>query len=449
MAGATVTKKKERQIPLEAVIEDYATEVVPQNARISTTSLVVIFLGMAASAYYLLLGGLVVYMVGFTTGLSAMVFSALLNVIFAVLGAYIGFKEGLSSDLSSRFYGFGKLGSVITSGVYGLIFIGFISIETAILQQSVSAYLPLSKPAVYIALTLMWVLFVIFGVRQVSFLNKLILPMFIVFFILFLTSAKSLSWNALFSFQGGLIPGDMTTAINTGLSTLGLSFFLADYTRFARTSRGAIIVALSFALPCFLVMPLIGALLAVSLGSFSPGVYFVTVGGIVGVIAMVLSQMKIQAINSYSASLALSNLSAVLVDSKPSRVFWVVVANVIGAGLLFLNLLDQLPLFIEVAGMVSTAWATILFADYYIIRGMLRLAPRKIVSLKMVPSINLVGVASMSAASALSWLLKPLLPVPALSAILFGASLYVVGSIMRSRIMVKTLHGDATNPSNE
>jgi hypothetical protein len=55
----------------------------------------------------------------------------------------------------------------------------------------------------------------------------------------------------------------------------------------------------------------------------------------------------------------------------------------------------------------------------------------------MVPSINLVGILSMSVALALAWLLKPVLPIPALSAILFGASLYVMGSIAKSKILVK------------
>ena len=145
---------KKSQTILDVVIEDYATKVTPQNARISTLSLTAIFLGMSASAFPLLLGGMVVYMVGFARGLVVMTVSALLNAVFAILGAYIGFKEGLSSDLSSRFYGFGKLGSAITSAIYASIFIGFISIETALLQQTISSYLPLSKPALYIILTL-------------------------------------------------------------------------------------------------------------------------------------------------------------------------------------------------------------------------------------------------------------------------------------------------------
>ena len=433
-----ITKEKKSQISLEAIIEDYALDVVPKNARISTISLVAIFLGMAASAYYLLLGGLVVYMVGFTNGLISMVVSALLNTVFAILGAYIGFKEGLSSDLSSRFYGFGKLGSAITSCIYGFIFIGFLSIESAILQQTLSAYFPLSKPALYIILTLMWILFVIFGVRQVSLLNKVALPFFIVLFILMLASTgKPLSWDSLVSFQGGVIPGSTASAISIGLSTLGLSFFLADYTRFAKTARSAILVALSFALPCFLVVPLIGALLAVSFCSPTPGVYFVTAGGVIGVVAMMLSQVKIQAINSYSASLALSNLFAASINFKPGRLFWVIIANIIGGGLLFLNLFDQLPFFIEIAGMVSTAWATILCADYYLVRGPLRLAPKKIYNFEKVPPVNIAGVLSMIAASILSWILKPLLQIPALTAIPFGALLYVGGSFLRSRIAAK------------
>lgn len=436
--------KHEQKIPLKVLMEDYALQKVPDSYRIGAINVVIVFLGMTTSLYFLMIGGLNVYMVGFTRGIIAMLTGVAINGAFALLGGYIGYKEGLSCDLSSRAYGFGKIGSAITSGVYAVVMIGFLAIETSIVGEAISSFLPLPRIALYSILAVLWILLTLFGIRGLSWMNKLLLPLSLVLLgYVLVVNGGSLSLRNLATFQGWLIPGGIPAALTVAMGTPGAAIFVADYTRFVKSSKGAVSVALSFVIPAFLIVPLIGALLAVTFGDPMPGVYFVSVAGIIGAVFVVLAQAKIQAVNSYSTSLALANLHAMTLNFSPGRVVWVVVANLVALALVSAGALESLTGFLEIGGLISAAWATILLTDFYLVKGILKLAPQRTMALENIRTINPIGVLSLFVASIVAWLVKPIFPVPAYVAIIVSLVSYLLGTIVTKGVFTREIREGA------
>ena len=86
----------------------------------------------------------------------------------------------------------------------------------------------------------------------------------------------------------------------------------------------------------------LGIWFGVRLGESNPGVYIVTLLGLGGVLFTMLTQLRINVTNIYSASLSLSNFFENVFHFKPDRRFWVVVSGVISIALMLGGILDYL-----------------------------------------------------------------------------------------------------------
>lgn len=430
-----------RRARLSELSEDYALERVPEGYRKSTRDIVLILLGMSTSFYFFIIGGLTVLMLGFTKGLIAMLIAMAMNGLFALLGGYIGYRERLTADLSSRAYGFGKIGSAVTSGIYAFVLIGFLAIESSMVAQALSSVVHLPMPAIHALLTCFWALLAVLGVSQLVWVNRIGLPLFIgllaAFFSWALVNGYGISIGRLISSPGGLIPGSPGVALTIAMATPGAAIITADYTRFVKSKKGVLAVGLAFVVPAFLVVPLIGALLAIAFRSEMPGIYFVSTAGALGVALTFLAQLKIQGFNVYSASLALSNLGAMGFKFAPGRLFWVVIASLVAGLFVLPDILGGIHRFLEVAGVISSAWGTILLTDYYFIKGVLGLAPQHTTALENIRFVNPIGVFSLAVSSLAALLLRPVFPVTAFVAIPLSFVCYSVGTIVTKGVYTK------------
>lgn len=416
--------------------EDYALQKVPNSYRRSTFNIAIIFLGMATSFYFFMIGSLNVYMVGFIKGLMLMIFAVMINGIFALLGGYMGYKEGLTIDLISRAYGFGKAGSAVTSMIYTSTLIGYLAIESAILANILLSFINLPILIVYILFAFVWILPALFGITGLSLINKIVTPLFLVLLGWMLINGSSvLSLERLINFKGGLIPGGTAAALTLAMGTPGAAIITADYTRFLKSAKGVLPVTLCFVIPAFFIIPLIGALLAVKFYTPMPSVYFISIAGTLGGIFLAfLSQLKIQSFNTYSASLSLANFNAITLKFKPGRIFWVIVANLIAISIAYPNLTERLVGFLEIAGIFSTSWATIILTDFYIVKGILNIAPRKSVVLKNIRTINPIGITSLLISSIIALLLKPFVLIPSFVAMPLALTSYLIGTALTKGI---------------
>ena len=97
--------------------------------------------------------------------------------------------------------------------------------------------------------------------------------------------------------------------------------------------------------------------------------------GVLGVIFAVITQVRINVMNLYSGSLALSNAWDALASKRVGRQWWMVALCVAGIACYPVNILQYTGEFLAVTGIMTNTWIFILLSDYYVCRKLLNLAP--------------------------------------------------------------------------
>jgi len=145
---------------------------------------------------------------------------------------------------------------------------------------------------------------------------------------------------------------------------------------------------------------------AVLAGPDSIAAALIVFGGGIGALVMAMGQSKAQVLNTYSASLSLSNLFDVTCQWRPGRFLFVVMANAIGLVMLYGRILEAVNSYITVLGVITTAFASVVVLDYYFVSKRVAAAGDD------VAPINWAGVTTVVGASALShFVLSPYIPV--------------------------------------
>jgi TRAP-type C4-dicarboxylate transport system permease large subunit len=124
-----------RSRDLSEVIEDHALESVPMEQRKSGWSLAWSTTGIVTTLIQLAIGSYVTAVAGVALGVLAGVLVCVFGATLGWLVGHISYKEGLSSTVAGRFYGFGVRGSVIASAIFGFMILGFLAIENALLYN--------------------------------------------------------------------------------------------------------------------------------------------------------------------------------------------------------------------------------------------------------------------------------------------------------------------------
>ena len=90
-----------------------------------------------------------------------------------------------------------------------------------------------------------------------------------------------------------------------------------------------------------------------------------------------LTQLRINVTNIYSASLSLSNFFENVFHFKPDRRFWVVVSGVVSIVLMLGGILDYLGSAMTFQGVLLMAWAAILVTDALVVKKLLKIGPKE------------------------------------------------------------------------
>jgi cytosine permease len=238
------------------------------------------------------------------------------------------------------------------------------------------------------------------SVTLIAFLGVLVYMMFDVI------ATSGQSWASVMKFGAQLPPealkamgadtdmGKFTFCVNVLIGSAGaLALIDADLGRYAKSSRDIGIAALLGNLFMDVVMLGVGGIVmyagmealvayhvnvggmtrqaAQSMALQSPdsvAAAFIVFGGLLGTVLMVLAQSKAQVLNTYSASLSLTNLFDATLGWRPGRLTFVVLANVISLVMLWGSILAWFNAFITILGVLTTCFAGIMMADYFIVR---------------------------------------------------------------------------------
>ncbi len=450
-------------------MDDHALERVPDQERAGWLKLSWSTAGIVTTLIQLFFGALVTFAAGMRV---ALVSGLIVTAIGAVLGwavGHVGCKTGLSSTRITRVHGLGSRGSLLASLIFGFMIIGFLAIENALLYNGFLFYLNLPdstfwKLAIYAVLTLAWILLTAFGFALVTRVSSIILLLFLGVLAwmlgrIVMQSAHGMA--TLVSFAPQLSPGALHAigiqsagdayvfCINVLIGSAGaLALVDGDFGRYARRSRDIGIAALIGNVAMSICMLGIGGMVmyagidavvsfyvhqrglsaadAHALALASPSSIastFVIFGGAIGAALMVLAQSKAQVLNTYSGSLALTNLFDAAFGWRPGRFTFVVIANVIGIGMLYGKLLALVNSWITILGVLTTSLAGVIVADYFIVPRLARVATTG----QHIESVNWAGVFTIAIGTCLAhYVLRSVVRIEFFTSLLVSLILYPV-----------------------
>ncbi|WKA59301.1 cytosine permease [Planococcus shenhongbingii] len=366
--------------------KDYSLDKIPREyRRMGWLSITNITFGIATAIFYFQMGSVMALQFGAANALISAAYAIIAAGIVGSFIVYLSAKSGMNVNLLSR-GGFGYIGASLTSLIYASNFIMYCAFEGMILVTAIHAYFPVIPQ---------WILIVIFGslviplnwfgIKQLDKLQKWSLPIFGIFLIAAIVVAynrPSVYDGSFWTYmpEGAQIGGTaLLLCIGMQHGIMGLTALIAsDYARFLKPKDlkiGSIAIGFIPQIFCFGVMGCLGIWFGVRIGESNPGVYIVILLGLGGVLFTVLTQVRINITNIYSASLSLSSFFENMFRFTPGRRFWVVVAAVTAMALMLGGIIDHLQTAMTFQGVALMSWAAILVTDALIVKKLLKIGP--------------------------------------------------------------------------
>lgn len=449
----------------EELIEDHALEQVPKADRQGWLALTWNTAGIVTTLIQLFFGALLTFVAGLKI---AVICGVIVTIVGGTLGSMVGhiaYKSGLSSTVMSRFFGFGKQGSIIASLIFAFMIIGFLAIENALLYKGFLFAFNWEDTLqnailIYGTLSIIWIILTAYGFELVAKFSSITLIAFMVvlIYITYIVVGDSMQnvWEigpqfpmvALQAMGADTDLGKYIFGINLLIGSAGaLALVDGDMGRYSKSSKDISIAAFIGLSAMSIVMVFIGGLLmhtgvpalvefyttqgmnpqtANQLALSPDGVTasFILLGGILGTVLMILAQSKAQVLNSYSASLSLSNLFDALGAWKPGRLTFVILANLIGLVMLYGQILALVNSWITILGVLTTTFAGIMIADFFIIRkGKFDFAKES----KILPAFNWAGIITTFVATILAhYVLNKIIPIEFVTSLATSIILYTI-----------------------
>ena len=472
---------------LSETIEDHALERVPDDQRQGWLALTWNTAGVVVSLVQLFFGALVTFVAGFQAALVAGLIVMLICWPLSWASSHVAYRTGLSSTVMSRYFGFGKKGSIISSIIYSFMIIGFLALENALLYRGFLFYFKFSdtlttKILIYGLMTVLWIVLTSYGFKLIARASSITLTLSLVvlaYITYLVVSNGDRSVESLVSFgpqfshdvlkgMGADSPtGRFIFAINVLIGSAGgMAMFGADIGRYARRSKDVGISTLIGLLSLDILMLWLGGIIMYAGGPALVDFYtqtagmtheaaqraslespdsivaaFVVLGGAMGAWLLVLAQGKTQVLNNYAASLSLSNLFDAL-NLRMGRLTFVVLANVIGLLMLYGSILELIDSWVTILGVLVTAFAGIVVADYYIVKTLLAREPKAVQ--EEPENVNWAGVVTLLVSAFMAhYVLASILPIQAITTLIISILLY---PLLRTTVLKPTGRGSGHLP---
>jgi purine-cytosine permease-like protein len=416
-------------------LEDYSLRYAPKSFRTwSMYSVATAALGGIAYLADFAIGGSVAIAYGFSNAVAAIIIAAVIIFLTSVPIAYYSSKYKIDMDLLTRGAGFGYLGSTLTSVIYASFTFIFFSLEGSIMAQAITALIHTPLRVSYLIASLIIIPFVVFGMTLLAKLQVWTMPLWLIllfgpFIAVGITHPSSFA--AFSHFGGNSVSGSAFTLVGTGagagviLSLIAQIGEQVDYLRFmpdktAANKKGwwtAVLAAgpgwvilgavkqLGGAFLAFFVVSKVGLVLADEPIQQYEGALrtFIAPAALgVGVLFVVLSQIKINVTNAYSGSLSWSNFFSRILHWHPGRVVWIFFNVGIALTLMEANVFSFLNNILGFYSNVAIAWIGAICADL-VINKPLGLSPSFIEFKRAhLYNFNPVGFGSMVVASVVS-----------------------------------------------
>ena len=249
--------------------EEYEQEPVPQTARKSLFSVSAVWVGFPMIMTSAVFSGIVVYNLGFVTGLSAIIVGDLVLMGYVGTLSYLAGKSGKNFALTAADT-FGAKGFRVVSAFLSTLVIGWFAFQTGMVGSTLhvsmgwnAAWITLLAGVLFVALTFV-------GIRAISWIgvvaSALFVPLGIVAVVM---AAKDDSVGSAFSYGGGA----GASAFGFGVAvTMVIACFAdsgtmtADFTRWSRNGKEGALAAFAAFPIAYFIAQLVGAFV-VALGA--------------------------------------------------------------------------------------------------------------------------------------------------------------------------------------
>ncbi|MCX7781428.1 MAG: putative hydroxymethylpyrimidine transporter CytX [Negativicutes bacterium] len=326
-----------------------------------------LWFGAAVSVAEILAGGLLAPL-GFAAGVAAIVLGHVMGCCLLVLGGVIGSRERMPAIQSTRI-SFGAYGSVLFSGLNILQLVGW----TAVMIMSAGKSINEITKIVWgidnftlwcLAVSGLIMLWIAMG-RESGWkkLNAVAVAMLF---------ALTLVLSAVVFKDGGLLAKAPEAGMSFGegvelsvvmpLSWLPL---IADYTRFARTSRGAAWGSWLGYFAGSSWMYIIGLGAAIAAGNADPAAMMLAANlGLAALGIIVLATVTTTFMDAYSAGVSYTNIMP-----KANEKYVALLMTVLGAVLALVADMEQYEVFLLAIGSVFAPLFAVLLTDYFILKN--------------------------------------------------------------------------------
>jgi purine-cytosine permease-like protein len=430
----TAGTAKENKAQAET-LEDYTLRFAPRSYRtwkpavVATTAL-----GGIAYLADFAIGGSIGLTYGTSNALLAIGVGIVVIFVTGLPLAIYGARYNIDLDLITRGAGFGYYGSVITNVVFASFTFIFFALEGSIMAQGLHVGLHIPLRLGYVIATLLIIPIVIFGMSALSKMQVWTTPLWLVLMVgpfAYLVITDPHSVTTWLDHKGTAASGVGLSAIGLGagvvLSLMGQIGEQVDYLRFmprktAENKRAwwasvitagpgwVLIGGLKQAAGAYLAVYVLGEVGAS--GAVEPVEQFkATFGEIVpaglaltlAVILVVISQVKINATNAYSGSLAWTNSFTRVTKHYPGRLVFVGFNLVVALTLMEANMFSKLNSFLGFYSNCAVAWVTVVASDIVINKYLLNISPREPEFRRAyLYAVNPVGVGSFLLATGIS-----------------------------------------------
>lgn len=374
MPKNTLPKSARPEAPeQELLASEYENEAVPLSRRKSLLSVASVWAGFPMIITGAITGAALVHGLGFVGGALAMVIgNALLFVYVGSLSA-LSARTGLNFSLqASRTYG--RTGYVLVSGLLSTLVLGWFAVQTGLVGASIGATFGINVTLVAIAAGVLFTLFTLLGIKALSIIGAVSVPLFLLLGIYAAVQAASTGTDVL-SYAGdpslGLLPGVGVSLVFALFADSGT--MTADFTRWAKTPRQAWI-ATSAAFPVGnLIAMLVGGFIAAATVGGSGDVFglIVAQGGLMPLLAVIFLVVNLGSVCTHCLYNSAVGWSSIL---KSNMRTFTLVLGAIGVAVAALGIWGLFVNWLNLLGVIVPPIGAIIIADQVLMR---RLSPTR------------------------------------------------------------------------
>lgn len=369
--------------------DDYSLEPVPESERRSWLQVAYSLAGNATALIYLQFGALMAMTYGVANAVGALLYATIVGSIFGYALSVAAAKSGMVTNLLARSSGFGYKGVAIYSLAVGGTSTMYFALEGNIMAHSVHSYLPQVPLAVIIiAMVIGMIVLNWYGIKILEKFQKWSILVYVALLIIAIVISVNMFTNNSSNWVQ-YMPESMPLTLVGLLSCIGiingivgiLVLNVADFGRFIKKEEvkfGSFILGVAVQVWWYLIAGLIGIWFGINYSQMDPGIYFVSILGIWGILFVILTQLRINVNNLYIGSLSISNFFAVVFSIRPGRVFWIVMMGAFATIIMVSGIAGYLEIITNVIGIFMMPIMILILTDIYIVKRLLKLGPTEL-----------------------------------------------------------------------